>query len=145
MARLYSHRRGKSHSHRPILITKPLWVQLEDSQVKELVVKLAKEGVNKSLIGTTLRDQYGVPLVRAVTGKRIGQILREEGIKTFEMEDLNNLMKHVEKMKKHLERYRSDRSARHSLQLLESKIRRLARYYKSRGLLPPDWKYESSQ
>ena len=144
MARLYSHRHGKSHSHRPILITKPSWVQLDAPQIEELAVKLAKEGAKKSLIGITLRDQYGIPLVKAVTGKRIGRILKEKGITTYEMEDLKDLMRQADKMKRHLERYKADRLARHSLQLLESKIRRLVRYYKKIGLLPPDWKYESS-
>jgi small subunit ribosomal protein S15 len=144
MARLYSHRHGKSHSRRPILITKPSWVQLDAPQIEELVIKLAKEGTKKSLIGITLRDQYGVPLVKAVTGKRIGQILKEKGITMYEMEDLKDLMKQADRMKRHLERYKADRLARHSLQLLESKIRRLVHYYKDSGLLPPDWKYESS-
>ncbi|MEM2842057.1 MAG: 30S ribosomal protein S15 [Thermoproteota archaeon] len=143
MARLYSHRHGKSHSNRPILITKPSWVQLDASQVEELVVKLAKEGMKKSLIGITLRDQYGVPSVKAVTGKRIGQILKEKKVTAYDMEDLKDLIRQADEMKKHLERYKADRLARHSLQLLESKIRRLVRYYKDNGLLPPDWKYES--
>merc|ERR1711941_261788 len=43
-----------------------------------------------------------------------------------------------------LERNRKDKDAKFRLILIESRIHRLARYYKTKGVLPPTWKYESS-
>ena len=37
-----------------------------------------------------------------------------------------------------------DKDAKFRLILVESRIHRLARYYKTKGVLPPTWKYESS-
>ena len=47
-------------------------------------------------------------------------------------------------IRKHLERNRKDKDAKFRLILIESRIHRLARYYKTKGVLPPNWKYESN-
>merc|ERR1712203_1282738 len=47
-------------------------------------------------------------------------------------------------IRKHLERNRKDKDAKFRLILVESRIHRLARYYKTKGVLPPTFKYESS-
>lgn len=47
-------------------------------------------------------------------------------------------------VRKHLERNRKDKDSKFRLILIESRIHRLARYYKTVGVLPPNWKYESS-
>ena len=47
-------------------------------------------------------------------------------------------------VRKHLERNRKDKDSKFRLILIESRIHRLARYYKSVGVLPPTWKYESA-
>ncbi len=41
----------------------------------------------------------------------------------------------------HLKEHGKDVSNKRGLQLIESKIRRLARYYKEKGILPADWDY----
>ena len=41
-------------------------------------------------------------------------------------------------------RQKQDRDAKFRLILTESRIHRLARYYKTKRVLPPTWKYESS-
>jgi small subunit ribosomal protein S15 len=125
-----------------MLIAKPSWVQQDGQQLEELVEKLAKEGLGKSVIGLVLRDQFGIPSVKGITGKKIGKILQERKISTYDTEDLKHLTSKAEKMRINQERYRSDRMARHSLQLVESKIRRLGNYYKRTGMLPADWRYE---
>ena len=43
-------------------------------------------------------------------------------------------------MRKHLERNRKDKDSKFRLILIESRIHRLSRYYKSVGVLPPTWK-----
>ena len=142
MARMYSHRRGKSGSRKPTAKLKPKWVQAPPEDLKRIVVSLAREGHSKSSIGTILRDRHGVPSMKSATGMTVGQVLKEGGEDPIAAEDLKLLMKKAEGMKRHLERYKSDRLNVHNLQLVESKIRRLAKYYKKKGILPTDWRYE---
>ncbi len=143
MARLYSHKRGRSGSSKPISKIKPEWVQLPAAEVERLVVSLAREGKTKSRIGLELRDRYGIPSVKLVTGKSMTTILKDAKEQALEAEDLLQLMKKVDQMKKHSEKYPSDHLNIHNIQLVSSKVRRLAKYYKEKGILPPDWKYEA--
>ena len=46
-------------------------------------------------------------------------------------------------MRKHLERNRKDVDSKFRLILIESRIHRLSRYYKTVGALPPNWRYDS--
>jgi small subunit ribosomal protein S15 len=110
--------------------------------VEALVIKLAKEGHPPSRIGTILRDQYAIPLVKPLTGKSITQILREAGLAPTIPEDLENLLKKAARLAAHLEKHRKDVHNKRALQLVEAKIHRLSEYYKQEGILPPDWKYE---
>ncbi|PTD10007.1 40S ribosomal protein S13 [Fusarium culmorum] len=59
-------------------------------------------------------------------------------------EDLYMLIKKAVAVRKHLERNRKDKDSKFRLILIESRIHRLARYYKTVGVLPPTWKYESA-
>ena len=70
MGRVHTHRHGKSHSIRPIILTSPSWVSQDPKQIEELVIKYAKEGFSPSQIGIKLRDQHAIPLVRSITKKR---------------------------------------------------------------------------
>ncbi len=137
-----SKEKGKSHSTRPPHPTKPSWLKYTPTEVEELVVSLAKKGYPPSMIGIILRDQYGIPLVKAVTGKKISRILKEHGLAPEIPEDLYNLMKRAAKIRRHLEEHPKDYHSKRGLQLVESKIHRLAKYYKRKGILPPDWKYK---
>ena len=47
-------------------------------------------------------------------------------------------------VRKHLERNRKDKDSKFRLILIESRIHRLSRYYKSVGNLAPTWRYESA-
>merc|ERR1712098_401988 len=60
------------------------------------------------------------------------------------VEDIYFLIKKAVSIRKHLERNRKDKDAKFRLILVESRIHRLARYYKTKSVLPPTWKYESS-
>ena len=59
-------------------------------------------------------------------------------------EDLYHLIKKAVSVRKHLERNRKDRDAKFRLILIESRIRRLTRYYLRIRQLPPNWKYEAA-
>ena len=59
-------------------------------------------------------------------------------------EDLAALLKRVVHLQQHLERHPKDLSNRRGLNLIESKIRRRAHYYRRQGRLPADWRYSSA-
>lgn len=142
MARLHSRKKGKSGSTRPSRLEKPPWVERSAEEVEDLVVKLARRGFSKSNIGIILRDSYGIPLVKVVTGKKISDILEENEITSTLPEDLTNLVKKALKIRKHMEDNHKDLQGRKGLQRTESKIYRLIRYYKNKGVLAADFKYD---
>jgi small subunit ribosomal protein S13e len=55
-------------------------------------------------------------------------------------EYLNHLIKKAIAVMKHLKRNRKDKDSKFMLILVESRIHRLARYYKRTKKLPPAWK-----
>jgi len=142
MARLYSHKRGRSGSTRPLSKKPPPWCKYDAEEVEALVAKLAREGNNASTIGVILRDKYGIPLVRPIVGKTIQGILKSSDVATKIPEDLDTLMRKAERARRHLDKNRADSIAKRSLALIESKIYRLVRYYKEEGVLPPQWEYK---
>jgi len=136
-----SKEKGQSHSTRPARVGVPSWVRYTPTDVEELVISLYKKGYPPSMIGTILRDSYGIPLVKMVTGKKIMKILKEHGIQPEMPEDLYNLIKRAARVRRHLEEHPKDYHSKRGLQLIEAKIYRLAKYYKRKGVLPKDWKY----
>jgi len=135
-------RKGKSHSIRPVSKRPPVWCKYEPEEVEALVVNLAKEEISPSKIGVILRDQYGVPLVYHITGKHITQILREAELSQPIPEDLSNLIKKATGLRMHLARNTGDLINKRSLAITESKLRRLAKYYTNKHILPKDWQYK---
>lgn len=142
MARMHSRKKGKSGSTRPARLEKPVWIELSPEEVENEVVKLARKGLSKSMIGTIMRDSRGVPLVKVVVGKKISQILKENDIKAPLPEELGNLVKKALSIRKHLEENHKDLEARKGLGRVESKVYRLIKYYKRKKILPPDFKYD---
>jgi len=106
---------------------------------------MAKEGKNTSKIGLILRDQYGIPSVKAVTGKSISELMDENKMLPKYPEDLMNLMRKAVRLHKHVAVNKQDKHNTHSLKLVESKIKRLVTYYKRNGKLPSDWYYTPGQ
>ena len=134
--------KGKSHSIRPVSRRPPSWCKYEPEEVEAFIIKLAKEGHNASSIGTILRDQYAIPLVKPITGKSIKDTLKAAGLAPAMPEDLNNLMKKAKRMAVHMEKNKKDAHNKRNMVLLEAKIHKLSRYYKKTGVLQQNWKYE---
>jgi len=135
-------KKGQSHSTRPLTGIPPRWVQFTPEEVEALVVELARKGYPPSMIGVILRDQYGVPLAKAITGQKIEEIIEKHGIKMVVPEDLYNLLKRAINLRKHLAVHPKDTHSAKGLIEIESKIHRLVKYYKRIGKLPPDWTYD---
>lgn len=136
-------RKGKSHSTRPVSKRPPSWCKYQPEEVEALVVKLAKEGHPPSVIGTILRDQYSIPLVKPFIGKTITQMLKEAELLPSIPEDLGDLLKRAAGLTVHLEKNKRDLHNKRSLQVVEAKIYKLSRYYKRKGVLPQKWKYQA--
>ncbi len=140
---MHSRRKGKAGSNRPVKKTRPAWTPVKQKEIELLVVKLAKEGKTASQIGITLRDSYGVPDARVFLGKRVTKVLKEKGVAKDLPESLMALIRKSVKIRKHLEENHKDMPALRGLQLTESKIKRLVKYYKEQKVLPLDWKYDA--
>ncbi|BBG97411.1 Ribosomal L22e protein family [Prunus dulcis] len=111
----------------------PSWLKISTQDVEENICKFAKKGLTPSQIG-----------VKSVTGSKILRILKAHGLAPEIPEDLYHLIKKAVSIRKHLERNRKDKDSKFRLILVESRIHRLARYYKKTKKLPPVWKYEST-
>ena len=142
MAKLYSRKRGRSGSTRPVSKKLPSWCKYREEEVEPIIVNLSKQGNSQSSIGSTLRDKYGIPLTKSITGEKIGKMLSKAKLAPDIPEDLRVLLDKAVALAKHLRRNRQDYSNKHGLARVESKVHRLGNYYKSRGVLPADWKYK---
>jgi len=145
MARMHARRRGKSGSKRVYRDKKPEWVDLSTEEVEKIVVDLYNDGYEPSMIGMILRDRYGIPSVKQVTGKSMLKILKDNNVEIRMPEDLKSLILKAINLRKHLEIHKKDKHNMRGLQLIEAKIRRLSDYYKSKGVLPSDWKYDPAR
>ena|SRR3989344_2261122 len=145
MAKMHSRARGNAHSHKPLKPAKPTWIRHQSKEVEMLVAKLSKEGKSASEVGLILRDSYGVPSVKLLTGKRIQEILAEKKLLPELPEDMLALMRQSVLLKKHLETNKHDMTALRGLQFAESKIKRLVKYYKRAQKLPVDWKFDANK
>ncbi len=128
---------------RPTSKRAPTWSTYSPDEIVTLIVKMAKDGVTPSEIGVRLRDEYSIPLVKPVLGKSVLEVIEEHGLRSSIPEDLDRLMKKARKLQEHLKTHKSDRKNVRSLELIEAKIHRLSKHYKSEGLLPRDWKYST--
>jgi small subunit ribosomal protein S15 len=144
VSRIHSRRKGRAGSHRPFPLTKPEWVTVTNEEMVTQAVQLSKGGRSAAQVGQILRDSYGVPSSRALTGKRLGALLAEQGIRPEIPDDLEAMLKRVVHLQRHLAAHPGDLANRRGLTLLESRIRRLARYYRQRRRIPEAWRYSSA-
>ena len=115
--------------------------KLSSKEIEALVLKLHKEKMPITMIGQTLKDTYGVLSIKSSVGKSVKKILESSKIRIEMPEDLQNLLNNAEKLKKHLEKNKQDKTAERGLLITESKLRSLGKYYKKKGILPKTWQY----
>mmetsp|Transcript_104033 Transcript_104033/g.335344 ORF Transcript_104033/g.335344 Transcript_104033/m.335344 type:complete len:152 (-) Transcript_104033:93-548(-) len=144
MGRMYGPGKGIASSALPYRRKAPTWVKMKTEDVCDHICKLAKKGLCPSQIGVTLRDSFGIPQVRTVTGNKILRILKANGLAPTLPEDMYFLIKKAVAIRKHLDKNRKDKDSKFRLILVESRIHRLARYYKRVKSLPATWKYVSA-
>ncbi len=142
MARMHSRKKGKSGSSRPAKLEMQPWFPHSAEEVEAKVVELARKGESMSLIGLTLRDAYGTPLCKIVTGKSISDILKENDLLPKLPEDVLFLSRRAVSIRRHLEDNKKDLEGRKGLNRTEAKIRRLVKYYRKKGVLEKKFKYD---
>jgi small subunit ribosomal protein S15 len=142
MARMYSRGKGKHRSKRPPTKKLPSWFKLDKKAVENLVINLAKQRYSSAQIGLILRDKYGIPDVKKATGKTISGIMKESRLYPEYPEDLLNLFKKAVNLYTHLQKNKADKHSKHGFENLESKIKRLIKYYKRKKVLPKDFVYD---
>jgi len=142
---MYSKGKGISRRCLPYRKAPPSWAQISASDLIEQIVKLAKKGSSPSQIGTLLRDCHGIPQIKGITGSKIMRILKVNGVAPSIPEDLYQLIKKAVNIRKHIEKQRSDKASKFRLILVESRIHRLARYYRTAKAIPPTWRYQSKK
>ena len=145
MARMHSKGKGTSGSSKPNIDTAPSWSESDKGTVEELIIKYANEGHSSAKIGTLLRDMHAVPDVRLVMGERISQTLSRNDLESKYPEDMMNLMRKALSLIDNLSNNKKDLHNRRQLELCESRLRRLARYYVGTGRIPSTWAYKRDQ
>ena len=145
MARMHNKGKGTSGSSKPNIDTAPSWSESDKGTVEELIIKYANEGHSSAKIGTLLRDMHAVPDVRLVMGERISQTLSRNDLESKYPEDMMNLMRKALSLIDHLSNNKKDLHNRRQLELCESRLRRLARYYVGTGRIPSTWAYKRDQ
>ena len=143
MARMYSRKRGKSGSTKPLKKGAP-WVKAKPADMEKIVAELAKKGNSSAKIGTILRDQHGIPTVR-LSKLRISEIMKKHDSYPKMPEDIFNLLKKAVDIRTHMDKNKKDYTSYRGLELTESKIRRLAKFYKREKALPEKWKWDADK
>ena len=145
MARMHSRHKGKSGSTRPPRTENPEWVEMSSDEIEKKIIELARHGSSTAQIGMVLRDRYGVPSIHLATGKKTNKILHDAEIKTGIPEDIRNLIARAHNLRTHMVENKKDLHSRRGLTLIESKIRRLGKYYSRKGVLPTKWRYKPEE
>ena len=136
--------KGISRSSIPYRRSPPSWLKYSVDEVVDMICKNAKKGLTPSQIGNVLRDSHGIAQVKNVTGNKVLRILKANGLAPNLPEDLYQLIKKAVNVRKHMEKQRKDKDSKFRLILIESRIYRLARYHRTVGNLPPNWRYQSA-
>jgi small subunit ribosomal protein S13e len=141
MGRMYGRGKGISKSSLPYRKVAPKRILVDATEIVSKIEALAKKGYMPSKIGVILRDNYAIPQSNLITGTKILRILKKKGVAPEFPEDLYCLMRKAVSIRKHIEKNKRDKDSKYRLILVESKIHRLARYYRLKKQVPSNWKY----
>ncbi len=139
MAQTTKKRKARTKSRK---LETPEGLELNAKEIEKTVLKLRGQGKTSSEIGIVLRDRYGAPDVKEATGKKIVQILKENKVGPKIPEDLQRLILRAIDLKTHLDQNPKDLHNKKAFQDIESRIRRLIKYYKREKVLPEEWVYD---
>ena len=109
---------------------KPVWLKYTADEVKDIIVKLGKQGLSAEKIGLALRDQYGIPKV-SLYGLRIKKVLEENG--EFVEPTNANLKGRLDGIIKHYKKNKQDKVAERSLIITKAKLKKRDDYQKKKS------------
>ncbi len=144
MAKLYTKKHGKSKSRKPVIDAEKIGngaEGLSKDEIIKLIEGYGRQGMSPADIGEIMKKKHNVKFIKQATGKRLMQILSEQGIKFGVPPAMLDLIEKAQRLRRHLEANKQDVHNRTSLSRVESKIWRLTRYYIKEGILPKGWRY----
>ena len=116
--------------------------ELTKQEIYEQIEDLTNKGKTTAEIGLYLKKKYGVKSVLEATGKKIGKVQDELGLKKDKLPDeLLYLIKKNVKLIKHKENNKKDMTAKRGYQKTVSKINRLRKYNIKRKKIDGAWRY----
>ncbi|KAI5187412.1 small subunit ribosomal protein S13e [Nematocida homosporus] len=136
---MHSQGKGISGSTTPYVRDTPKWLDANAEEIEKKVITYAKKGLSISEIGTILRDEYQIGQMKFFSGMKLLFILMKNNLAPVIPEDLSFLVKKAINIRKHLESNKQDKDSKYRLILVESRISRLARYYKEKMMIPANW------
>ena len=140
-----THDGDKMVSTKPVKILKREWTELSDKDIEDKIVELYKQGHSPAKIGEILRDQYGVPSVRAQIGKKLVEVLKERGVYSKYPQDFTDVAKKVVNLEEHLKKNKKDYKAKRALQIATSKLRAMGKYLVKKGVLDKNWRLDKEE
>ncbi|KAI5189896.1 small subunit ribosomal protein S13e [Nematocida minor] len=139
MGRMHSKGKGISGSTTPYVRESPEWLDANVDEIEAKIVTYAKKGLTMSEIGTILRDEYEIGSMKFFSGRKLLMVLMKNNLAPQVPEDLSALIKKAISIRKHLESNKQDIDSKYRLILVESRISRLSRYYKTKKIIPANW------
>jgi len=114
-------------------------------EIEKEIIELAKSGKFPNEIGRIIAKKYGKK-AKDILNERITKILKKNNAYNLPLpEDLLFLMKRAVTIREHLKVHKKDKHSRRGLELIESKIKSLAKYYKRGGIIPEEWVYDPEE
>ncbi|KAF7702681.1 40S ribosomal protein S13 [Cucumispora dikerogammari] len=138
MARMYSKGHGKSKSSKPFSTAPPSHITLDE--VTNIVIDLSKKGKTGAEIGKILRDEHGVGKISSIADCTMLELLKKNNIAPEIPDDVKAIEKKCLAIYNHIKKEWNDKDARYRLKHKESRLHRLVRYYKTKGVLPAAFK-----
>lgn len=136
---MHSKGKGISGSTTPYVRESPEWLDANIDEIESKIVAYAKKGLTLSEIGTILRDEYQIGNMKFFSGRKLLMVLIKNNLAPQIPEDLSALVKKAVNIRKHLESNRQDIDSKYRLILVESRISRLSRYYKTKKIVSANW------
>ena len=116
--------------------------ELTKKEIYDVIEDLTKKGKTTAEIGLHLKQKFGVKNVLETTGKKIGKVQAELGLKKDKLPDeLLYLIKKSVKLIKHKEDNKKDMTAKRGYQKTVSKIKRLRKHYINKKKIDSNWRY----
>lgn len=140
MARMHSGGKGQSMSMKPLTTSVPTYLAKPISEIKKDIINLSNKGAVPSEIGNLLRDSYSVGNAKDILGTGLLEFFKNNNCAPIIPEDLSSLIDKSNSIRIHLLTNKKDNDAKYRLNLINSRLHRLARYYKEKGVLPGDFK-----